>query len=623
MATERTAAPRKAAYLVLVGCLIGGGVAGAAPTPPPASALLEYKPRQEGVVYSTPAADVVGKCKVEWIDGQAHAGGWLVRDDAGQPLRLFFDANGDGKIDTVAYYNNGVEVYREFDSKFTPKGIPDQYRWLNAGGMKWGVDSTGDGRIKSWKSISQEEVSQELLQALIKKDYARFQPLLITEDEIKAVQMPADMAARAREGVKNAPAKFQDAAGKLTKLSPKAAWLHFETSAPQCLPADQTGARADIFRHARGTILVDVGNGNEWIQTGELVKVGDAWRLLGGPTAGALDDSSGLPAADPAAQKLIEELSVLDKAAPTTMDAAAMTHHLKRADLLEKILAVVKTEEREPWVRQLADSLSTAAQSSPPSDTRGATRLMSLEQQMEKALPGHNLTAYVTYREMQADYAAKLNQPKVQFEKVQAEWSERLAKFVAAYPKAEDAPDAILQLGIIAESLGKDVEAKNWYGQAVKNFGDKPQGVKSAGAVARLELEGKVLKLAGPKLMDRAPFDIAQLSGKIVIVYYWASWNSQSAADFTRLKTIVDANKGVELVCVSLDSKASDAQELVRKAAAPGIHLYSEGGQEGKLATDYGVLIPPTLFVVAKDGKVSSRSASITTVEDEVKKLLK
>ncbi len=50
--------------------------------------------------------------------------------------------------------------------------------------------------------------------------------------------------------------------------------------------------------------------------------------------------------------------------APTgSTDPRVVEHHLKRADILEQIVAEVKAEERDPWIRQVADSLSTAAQS--------------------------------------------------------------------------------------------------------------------------------------------------------------------------------------------------------------------------------------------------------------------
>lgn len=117
--------------------------------------------------------------------------------------------------------------------------------------------------------------------------------------------------------------------------------------------------------------------------------------------------------------------------------------------------------------------------------------------------------------------------------------------------------------------------------------------------------------------------DMAQMQGKIVIVYYWASWNTQTTGDFVKLKAVLEANKGVELFCVNLDTKLSEAQEFARKAPLPGIQVHQEGGLEGKLATDYGVMVLPTVFIVGKDGKVVSRNAQVSTVDDEIKKLTK
>ena len=208
---------------------------------------------------------------------------------------------------------------------------------------------------------------------------------------------------------------------------------------------------------------------------------------------------------------------------------------------------------------------------------------------------------------------------------MQQAWIDRLTKFVEAYPKADDTPDALLSLGMVNEFLNKDVEAKNWYAVLTKNFADKPQGLKAAGAIRRLELEGQPLKLAGPKLDDpNVVYDVDQAQGKVVVVYYWASWNSQTASDFNKLKALADTqgSKGVELVCVNLDNTAKEAHDYLSNAPAPGVHLYQTGGLESKLATDYGIFVLPNLFLVGRDGKVVSRNVQINNLDDEVKKLL-
>jgi thiol-disulfide isomerase/thioredoxin len=582
------------------------------------------------VVVSNPAPGTESNCKVDLHRPPRGGSGWVLKDANGQTLRLFFDSNGDNKVDVWSYYRDGVEVYREIDSTF--QGKPDQYRWLNAGGMKWGVDENRDGRIDYWKAISPEEVSQEIVQAVVRKDYARLQALMLSEAEIKTLDLPAAEAGRIRELQKAAPAKFQETCGKVSTLTAKANWVHLETQVPSCVLAEQSGSRFDLVKHERGTILIEQEGKNEWLQTGEMIQVGHAWRIIDAPIQGVappVKDKGPDVASDPELLKLIERLTEHDKKQPQSQgptDAAVARHHLVRADILEQIIAKVKPEDREAWIKQLADSLSTAAQSSPPGEQTAMNRLQALVRQITGAMKGHNLAAYVTFREMQAQYALRLASKEPDFNKVQTEWMGTLTKFVQEYPKADDTPDCLLQLGMVCEFLNKDVEAKNWYGQIVKNFPDKPQAPKAAGAARRLDLEGQPLRIAGPTLADiNVPYDIDQAKGKLVIVYYWASWNSQCVADFAKLKAALDAHgsKGVELVGINLDNTIEDAQNFLRRNPAPGTHLYQSGGLDGKLAAEYGVLVLPQLFLVGKDGKVLNRNLQLANLEDELKKQLK
>src|SRR5262245_42684936 len=109
---------RMAARLV-AGCLLlwGGTASVCRAATPTAAEILRIRPKQEGVVYSTPAPQEQEACKVELVQGsQRGSSGWLVRDARGLPLRRFFDTNGDKRIDVWSYYHEGVEVYREIDT---------------------------------------------------------------------------------------------------------------------------------------------------------------------------------------------------------------------------------------------------------------------------------------------------------------------------------------------------------------------------------------------------------------------------------------------------------------------------------------------------------------------------
>ena len=456
---------------------------------------------------------------------------------------------------------------------------------------------------------------------------------MMTDEDIKSMGLTADQATAIRAKRATAKAKFEATIARLPKLNDKAVWRHLETGAPHTIPAETAGTAIDIVKHSRATVLFESSGGNDWIQVGPIYQVGRAWRIIDAPKAGAAyeettEGSGTRPmelTQDPRLEKMIKELTKLDAESAGQTGVAAVRHHLRRADILEQIVNTAKAAERDPFIRQMADSLSTAAQASPSGETAAMTRLVNLDKQVSKAMPGSNLAGYIAFRMLQADYTSKLGRDPKQFTQVQQEWLEKLTKFVQIYPKADDTPDAMLQLGMVCEFLSKDVEAKNWYLRVARDFSSTPQGKKGEGAHRRLDLDGRVFNLAGPLLSNGStPYDIDQMRGKIVVVYFWASWNGQAAGDFEKLKKVVDANgKGVDVLCVNLDDSAAKAREFLGKTPGPGVHLYQAGGLEGKLATYYGIQVLPSLFIVGKDGKCLSKNAQISNIEEDVKKFTK
>src|SRR5438034_652677 len=172
---------------------------------------------------------------------------------------------------------------------------------------------------------------------------------------------------------------------------------------------------------------------------------------------------------------------------------------------------------------------------------------------------------------------------------------------------------------MISEFVNKETEAKNYYELMTRNYGQHPLAAKAVGALRRLNSDSKQFELAGPALGTGQQVNIAQLNGKVVIVYYWASWNQQCAADFFKLKALLNmyGNKGLELVCVSLDNSEIDAQNFIGNTQAPGTHLYqAPGGLESPLAVQYGVMVLPDLFLVGRDGKVVSHTVQMSGLED-------
>ena len=592
--------------------------------------LLKLKPKQDGVVISTPSSEAeIAACKVEVIKGENGGSGYLLRDGTGRPLRRFFDTNGDRYIDVWSYYLDGHEVYREIDSNFNKK--VDIYRWFGPGGMKIGLDLNEDGKIDRWEAISPEEVSQEVLQAVINRDIERLQALMVTDADLKSLELPAAEVARIKEKLSHATEKFNNTTASLIKLGTKTHWIHLETAAPQCVAADAFGGSNDLIRYKAGTILYENEGKHDFLQTGELILVGRAWKIVEAPVSGYAapeeaksEEAKGGIVLDAKTKPIVDELRKIDEAAPRSGSepSAIVRYNLARAAVLAKLAEVTSGEQQENWVRQLADCLSAAAQNSPSSDKSSYDRLVALREQIAKS-GSQRLTGYVAYREISTEYTAKLAKG-VEIPKVQDEWREKLKKFVETYPSAEDAPDAVLQLGMVSEFVGKETEAKNWYDKLAREYPASPIAAKAKGASKRLDAEGKFLELASPELGTGRNFDIQQMGGKVVVVYYWASWNGQSIADFAKLKSLQQSfgSKGLELVLVNLDNSQNDAVNFLQRNSLNGIHLHQPGALDSPLAVHYGVMVLPNLFLVGKEGKVVSRSVQVGGLEEEIKKML-
>jgi RNA polymerase sigma factor (sigma-70 family) len=340
-------------------------------------------------------------------------------------------------------------------------------------------------------------------------------------------------------------------------------------------------------------------------------------------------DEGGRPEAKDDLPSLLDRLRLLDAKgevapAPAT-DARRLHLELTKADLLEKIISRTQPHKREPLLRQLVECLSTAAQNSGPEDRTAADRLRDLAQQTEKVMPSNPLAAFIAYRALNAEYASRLSASGADLVKVQDVWRAQLAEFVKKYPDADDTPDALLQLGLVSEMLGKEDEARKWYRQLADKFSSVQQGAKGAGALRRLDLVGKPLDLTARVMGKDSTVDLARLQGKVAIVYYWATWYSQYVEDFDKLKKLVAdyGNDNVTVLGINLDDKTASSQELLRKLSPPGVHLFQPGGLDSVPAVQYGVMVLPTMFLVGKDGKVVSRNIQMNNLEEEVKKLLK
>ena len=598
-------------------------------------------PKMDDVVLTTPSPDELSQCTVVAVQGTApKSGGFLLLDAKKQPLRRFFDSKGGGSIDVWSYYKDGVEVYREFDTAY--KGTPNNFRWLNSGGMKWGIGSvdakTGRGYITGWRMISAEEVGYEAFQAVARQDYARLQLLLVTDAEMQMIKLPVAKIKAVAATQQLAQKKFADLVKTINLNAAK--FEIVEGGIPNC---DTTGD-VESIKYPSRAIRYELKGGDkkhDWLHTGEMIQVGMAWRLVDVPTdkdpTGVTDPNLPRQKTNPALDKLLQELADLDLNPPPlppigAKQAKTDVYLRQRIAVIQKIIPIDDASKREGWYRQLFDNLMSLAQNAGDDATIGLLKTMTDD--VVAKMPGSGLAAYGVYREAWTRYAigmAKTGITPPEITKLQDKWLDDLGEFVKKYQKADDTPEALRHLGNGCEFSGKDEQAKRWYTQLFDNFPNHALADHARGSVNRLNLIGKELTLAAPLLADGSKFDIAQLKGKVVFVHYWASYSEQQYKDdFLRLKRFMDqvgTEKKVALVCINLDDTAEKAKAAIAAAQAPGIHLYQApsnnggGGTSSPLATQYGIHILPTMFMVDREGRVRNNALQIGDIETELKKV--
>jgi hypothetical protein len=263
------------ASLVGLGLLILIGQANGADAPS-VKLALSFKPEQKDVEIETPKPSEYDKCRVK-VERAGKESGWVVYGPAGQVMRRFIDTNSDNVVDQWRFYNQGLEVYRDVDSNFNIK--VDQSRWLNMGGSRWGLDADEDGKIESWKVISAEEASREAVRAMAAGDETALKAVLVNSDDLKAIGLNSNLAKKILEAVEEPGKKMRAAVSSSKLLTSKTRWMRFDSLMPSTVPAAANRSSTDLTVYENAMAIVEVGGKTGLVQIGEMVLIGQTWKL--------------------------------------------------------------------------------------------------------------------------------------------------------------------------------------------------------------------------------------------------------------------------------------------------------------------------------------------------------
>ena len=537
-------------------------------------------------------------------------------------LRNFADTDGDAdrQVDQWSYYQSGVEVYREMDTD--GDGKQDQFRWLNSAGTRWGIDTNGDGKIDRWKEISAEEVSREIVLALATKDVRRFLCIALTEEELKNLELGSALNSTVSQKVAALRTGFANAATAVA-LSSGAEWYQLNAVLPGVVPQGEQGNKKDLLVYENATVTIGDGGNVRQIAIGTLVKVGENnWRVLDLPKN--YDDEQ-------VSFTFMQPVQAQGSTGPADSEVVAIMNHVyalqsqipnlpvaqrpeKHKEVIALLLEIVKQsatqDERENWIRQIADTIMEAVGRNefPEGKEQIATLFGTVNKPAMQALAAH-----VRSRQLMVDYYVALATGTDPM-KAYSQWLTDLEDMVTTFSNTEAGLEGMMQLASYKEMLDPtNEESLKWYRKVVELVPGTPMAAKANGAIRRLTAEGKEVPFRGVDDTAGKTFDIADNKGRFVLLCFW---ETHSVERLPAIKAVTDKFESAGLVTIggNLDPDEAALRASLQRVPVQWRQLYAHGGLDGALATYWGVMTPPCMILYDKEGKVIR--SNISTVED-------
>ena len=541
--------------------------------------------------------------------------GYTLKNSAGHTIRTLYDTDGDGQLDQWGFYKDGVEVYRDLDTDADK--MADQMRWFNTGGTRWGVDTDKDGVIDYWKVISPEEVSEEIVQALVTRDFNRFLRVALTAQDVKTLQCSPEITQKLETVVNQYQQAFQQAMQEIP-LSAGAHWAQFSAIKPALIPSGTFGNTKDMTIYYDAITSINDGEKTVYIQLGSIVRFDDAWKVVEAPfpygtanrtpffAPGPEGGLSGGQIDIPGVPEDIDKIQELEKKLEATPQAERGPIYDQIINLRAGVAIRFSNHKdfvnRDKWFRDLADFIYTAV--TVDSYSSGLNKLQVISKNL-KDNNNHEVAAFMQYRTIEATYIAAQNDPDSRLDVIYSNRLGGLEQLVSDFPNTTTAAQVQMDLISEYEMSNKIEEVKKTAQAIISNHPNTLLAKKAAGVVRRLDSVGKAFPFQGNSSAG-ATINVNQYSGKIVLLYFWASWidpTGTEAAAMKRIQALYERD-GLSIIGVNLDDNADDMQAYVTQHATKWPNIHEQGGIDSRPAVEAGVNMPPFFILMDKEGKV-------------------
>jgi peroxiredoxin len=122
-------------------------------------------------------------------------------------------------------------------------------------------------------------------------------------------------------------------------------------------------------------------------------------------------------------------------------------------------------------------------------------------------------------------------------------------------------------------------------------------------------------------------FNLADYSGKLVYLDFWASWCTPCKASFPWMKTLQSKYEaqGLQVIAVSVDTDDADTRKFLTKYS-PNFPVVAD--KKGELAKRYQLLAMPTSYLIDPNGKIllshkGFRESDKNSLEQKIESVLR
>jgi thiol-disulfide isomerase/thioredoxin len=191
-------------------------------------------------------------------------------------------------------------------------------------------------------------------------------------------------------------------------------------------------------------------------------------------------------------------------------------------------------------------------------------------------------------------------------------------ELIKEFPKRDEGYEILLQ----AAGQAEGTKARNLAKEVATSDASQETKTRAEGLLTKLDALGKPLPIKFTAV-DGREVDLAKLTGKVVLVDFWATWCGPCVAEVPNVKDTYDRlhGKGFEIVGISFDKDRKALERFVAEHEMKWPQYFDGKYWQNEYGQKYGINGIPTMWLVDKKGNLRDMNAR-GALEEKVAKLL-